>query len=91
MPIELYQASSFHSEDQLILYLPNEHLIYTTDFYNVGGFNTSMPIPSPALKQRALELLGILQNLGLTNGNNMISGHGPGMMTFEEFEAHANL
>ena len=89
LPIELYQVADNHSEDRLIVYLPTENIIYSTDFYPIGFFDTSVPIPPTV--PGALNLYNILVDLGLTTGNIMASGHGIGTMTFEEFEAHVQL
>lgn len=89
-PIELYHAGSSHAEDNLILYLPNENIIFATDTYPIAFFDTSVPLP-PFVKPAALELYNKLVELGITNGNFLASGHGFGMISFEEFEAHVNL
>ncbi len=89
-PIELYHVGGSHSEDNLLLYLPNEKLIFATDSYPIGFFDTSIPLP-PFIKPAATELYNNLVNLGFTNGNSLASGHGFGTITFEDFEAHVNL
>ena len=89
-PIELYHVGGVHAEDNVILHLPNENIIFATDSYPVGFFDTSTPLP-PFIKPSALELYNNLVSLGLTNGNNLASGHGFGMISFEDFEAHVNL
>ena len=89
-PIELHHAGGSHAEDNLILYLPNENIIFATDSYPVGFFDTSVPLPL-FIKSAATELYDNLVSLGLTNGNFLASGHGFGMISFEDFEAHVNL
>jgi len=75
-PVEIYDVNNVHAAGMLMVYAPNEQVLFESDLYNPG----LPPIPPWALGLHA----SIVNDWGLTVAT-IAGGHGTSTSTFAEF------
>jgi glyoxylase-like metal-dependent hydrolase (beta-lactamase superfamily II) len=81
--VEIYPIDDLHVQGSLIVYLPAEQVLFSSDLISPGGFDPNVVTPDPAypypsglFKQNALYLLHVvLPELGL-EPHFFVGGHG---------------
>ncbi len=76
-PIDIYRVESSHADDMLVVHLPEQRLLLTSDIFSPGGFNVA---------QWLIELDGELRRLDLDLDIEVIAGVHGQTATWEEFE-----
>lgn len=84
--VEVHKVASSHSEDMLVVYLPNERILFNTDLFSPGDVP---PLPPPS-STWARDLYDEVTRLGLDVAQ-IAGGHGEGTATMAELRAAAGL
>lgn len=85
-PVAAYSFASGHADGSIMVYTPNEKIIWLTDVYSA-----MVPPPAPAmnpLAQQAHTAITTMYNLSV---DTVITGHGNGPNTFAEFTTTIGL
>jgi glyoxylase-like metal-dependent hydrolase (beta-lactamase superfamily II) len=88
-PIQLYRIANTHAEDMLIVYLPQQKLLFVADLFGPDPATKGMELPGD-YKQWAAELYTAVTRLGL-DVQTVVGAHGEGTATLADVKAGGGL